>query len=143
VKRGRKSTGELTVLVGGGFRTPPAPPSELTDAQAMVWREVVSTLPGDYIGRGAHAVLVAHCRHVCRGRLLELQLRRFEVEWMNVEDGLERFDRMLAMADRETKAITATARALRLSPQQQMHPRTAGRRVNDWPADARRPWDPD
>ena len=55
MKRGRKSTGELTVVVGGGSRTPPAPPSELSDAQAMVWRDVVCTLPGDWIGRGAHA----------------------------------------------------------------------------------------
>ena len=62
---------------------------------------------------------------------------------MNVEGGLERFDRLLAMADRETKAVVATARALRLTPQAIVHPRTAGRRVNDWPADARRPWDPD
>ena len=61
-------------------------------------------LPGDYIGRGAHHVLIQHCRHVCRSRLLERQLRTFEVEWVNVDGGLERFERLLAMADRETKA---------------------------------------
>ena len=104
MKRGRKGTGDLTVAVGTGTRMPPAPPAELTDAQAMVWRDVVSALPGDYIGRGAHAVLVQHCRHVCRSRLLERQLRSFEVEWVNVDGGLERFERLLAMADRETKA---------------------------------------
>ena len=63
------------------------PPSELSDAQAMVWRDVVSTLPGDYIGawRLSFALWWLTAASVCRGRLLELQLRRFEVEWMNVE----------------------------------------------------------
>jgi hypothetical protein len=88
-------------------------------------------------------VLIAYCRHACRARLLEQQLRQFEFEWARVDGGLQRLDRLLQMAERESRALTAAARSLRLTPQSQVHPRTAGRALNNWPADARRPWDPD
>jgi hypothetical protein len=96
-------------------------------------------MPGDWLTRAAF-VLVAYCRHVCRARLLEMQIAQFEIEWTTVEGGLERFDKMLAMAERETRALSACARALRLTPQAQMHPRTAGRRAND-NRTGPRPWE--
>lgn len=141
-KRGKPSAAELTtIIVDASKRMPPKPPAELSDAQAQVWRDVVGSLPGGWITRATAPILVAYCRHVCRARLLEAQIAAFEVEWTRVEGGLERLDKLLAMAERETRAATACARALRLTPQAQMHPRSAGRRADSLPADAARPWD--
>ena len=110
-KRGRKSAAELALtdipVVDVSRRMPPSPPSELTEAQAQVWRDV------------------------CRSRLLEVQIAHFEQEWIAATGGLERLDRLLAMAEREGKAAIACARALRLTPQAQMHPKVAGRRLAD------------
>jgi hypothetical protein len=136
MKRGRKSRNELeltdTLLVDVTRRMPAPPPSELTDAQAQVWRDVVSSMPGNFLVRGAHAVLIEYCRHACRARLLERQVARFQEEWINTaEKGLERFEKLLLMAEREGKAVVACARALRLTPQAQMHARTAARMAND------------
>jgi len=64
----------------------------------------------------------------------------FGMTWTKAQGGLERLDRLLAMAERETRAATACARALRLTPQAQMHPRRAGRQLNDMPT-MPRPWD--
>jgi hypothetical protein len=72
--------------------------------------------------------------------LLEMQIAQFEPEWTSVDGGLERLDRLLAVAERETRALTACARALRLTPQAQMHPRTAGRAVSNLPIGPQ-PWD--
>ncbi|WP_194475577.1 hypothetical protein [Bradyrhizobium sp. CCBAU 53338] len=119
---------------------PAQPPAELTDAQAMIWRDAVGSMPGNWLTRAAHPILIAYCRHACRARLLEMQIAQFEVEWTRVDGGLERLDKLFAMAERETRAISACARALRLTPQALMHPRTAGRRINDLPAGPR-PWD--
>jgi phage terminase small subunit len=143
-KRGRPSSNELAnlVVLDGSRRLPPAP-SELTDAQAAVWRNVVATLPGDWIDESSSPVLVEYCRHVCRARLLEGLVRKFEAEWVAVEGGLERLDKLLAIAERETRAMTACARALRLTPQARIHPRTAGRRLDGAAAGVRRPWDED
>jgi hypothetical protein len=141
MKRGPKSQSALaTVLVNAGHQMPAQPPAELTDAQAMVWRDTVASVPGDFASRAAFPILIAYCRHVCRNRLLEMQISKFEPEWTNVDGGLERLDKMLAMAERETRAITACARALRLTPQAQMHPRPAARMVNDLKMGPR-PWE--
>jgi hypothetical protein len=140
-QRGRKSSVELsTVVVDAGRQMPSLPPDELTDAQAAVWRDVIGSLPGGWLTLAAHPILVAFCRHVCRARLLEQQIARLEREWMTADGGLERLDRLLAVAERETRAITACARALRLTPQAQMHPRSAGRAVSNMPSGPR-PWD--
>ena len=140
-KPGPRSAAELaTVVIDVGRRMPLRAPAELTDAQADVWRSTVGSMSGNWLNRAAVPVLVEYCRRTCRSRLLEQQVAAFEVEWLRAEGGLERFDRLLAMADRETKAITACARALRLTPQAQMHPRTAARLVEDRPA-GRKLWD--
>ncbi|QOZ52942.1 hypothetical protein XH90_17395 [Bradyrhizobium sp. CCBAU 53338] len=141
MKRGRKSAAEVaSVVVAAGTSMPAQPPAELTDAQAMIWRDAVGSMPGNWLTRAAHPILIAYCRHACRARLLEMQIAQFEVEWTRVDGGLERLDKLFAMAERETRAISACARALRLTPQALMHPRTAGRRINDLPAGPR-PWD--
>ena len=139
--RGRKSSSEWsTVVIDAGRRMPSSPPPELTDAQASVWRDVVGSLPGEWFTAAAYPILVAYCQHVCRARLLEMEITRFEPEWVGVDGGLERLDRLLAVAERETRAMTACARALRLTPQAQMHPRSAGRAVSNLPSGPP-PWD--
>jgi phage terminase small subunit len=140
-QRGRRSLTETsTLIVDTSRQTPPAPPSELTDAQAQVWRDVVGSLPGNWLTRAAHPILIAYCRHACRSRLLEIQIAQFELEWTRTEGGLERLDKLLAASERETRAMMACARALRLTPQAQMHPRTAGRAISNLPQGPR-PWE--
>lgn len=128
-QRGRKSSAGLAVVVDVGRQAPPRAPSELTDAQAAVWRDAVGSMRSDWMVRGAYPILIEYCRHVCRARLLESQIAHFETEWTVVPGGLERLDKLLAMADRETKTAVACARSLRLTPQAQMHQRTAAVRA--------------
>lgn len=132
-KRGRLSRAELAIsdvpVVDVSRRMPAPPPAELTDAQAQVWRDAVSSMPGDWLTRGAYEILIEYCRHVCRARLIEAEVAHFDREWVAADGGLERLNQLLAMAERETKALTACARALRLTPQSRMEPRTAARAV--------------
>src|SRR4051794_12129128 len=141
MKRGPKSHDSLTtIVVDAGKAMPARPPAELTDAQSKVWMDVVASMPGHWSTRAAYPILIAFCRHVCRARLLEMQIGKFEPEWTGADGGLERLDKLRCMAERETRAITACARAMRLTPQAQMHPRTAARLVNDTPTGPR-PWE--
>ena len=110
-------------------RSPARPPSELTDAQADVWRDVTSSMRPDWLIRGAYRILIEYCRHVCRARLLEAQIAHFEAEWTGIPGGVERLDKLLAMADRETKAVVSCARALRLTAHAQLDRRAADRRA--------------
>jgi len=86
MKSGRRSCAEyqLTdlVVVDVGDPMPASPPPELSDAQAAVWRDAASSMPGTWLRRGAHAVLIEYARRVCRARLLEQQIAHFEQEWI-------------------------------------------------------------
>ena len=142
MKRGRKSACDLSVVVDATTRRlPPPVPPDLTDAQGDVWRDTVGSLPGNWITRAAHPVLVSYCRHVCRARFLEVCIARFHIENVHDEGGMERLDKLLAMAERETRALTACARALRLTPRS-VHPVTAGRALANHHT-GRKPWDAD
>ena len=140
-KPGRKSSAELSTVVIDVDRPPLpiAPPTELTDAQADVWRDVVGSSPPTLFRRAVVPILIAYCRHASRARLLEIQVSQFEPEWTKVKGGLERLDKLLALCERETRAMISCARALRLTPQAQMHPRTAGRAIDNLPSGPR-PW---
>jgi len=122
-------------------KMPPRPPAELTDGQAEIWRDVVGSLPGDWLTRGAYPILIAYCRHCARARLLEAQIAAFELEWTAHDGGLERLNLLLQMAQRETKHMLDCARMLRLGPHQMIGPRTAFRRIAELPpADEAVPW---
>jgi len=140
MKRGRKSAAELVLVPTAEQRIAPAP-AELSDAQAQVWRDVVASMPENWLHRAAYPILIAYCRHVGRARLLESLVGQFQPEWARVEGGVERLNKLLAAAERETKAVVACARALRLTPQSTIQPRTAGRLLNAQPACGQRPWD--
>jgi len=140
MKRGRRSAAELAVIPTAEQRIAPAP-AELSDAQAQVWRDVVSAMPEKWLHRAAYPILIAYCRHVCRARLLESMIGQFQPEWVRVEGGVERLNKLLAAAERETKAVVACARSLRISPSSAIQPRTAGRLLQATPAGAVKPWD--
>jgi hypothetical protein len=62
-------------------------------------------------------------------RELDKQVRAFDPAWLRMDDGLERFDRLSKLLDRETRAVLACARALRLTPQSRIRPDAAGSRA--------------
>src|SRR5262245_10193691 len=141
MKRGKRSAADIEITTGRTVdvvHRMPEPPAELNDAQRMIWRDAVASMKGDWLVRGAYPLLIEYTRRVCRSRVLEAQVQKFETEWLRVEGGLERFDKLLQMADREARGVVALARSLRLTPHARMHPSTAARRTDI--GDGSRPW---
>jgi hypothetical protein len=110
------------------------------EVEAVIWAEVVGCMPSGWLSKAQTPLLVAYCRHAARADLLAQQVNRFRPEWLTAEGGVERFSKILAMAERETKAVTAAARALRLTPASQYGPRK-GATINSAATDGPRPWD--
>ena len=139
----RKSAASLDVVVPIDIRrsTPPAPPPELPPSQAKIWADCVASMPGRDWTRGAHGLLVEYCRHHERAVLLERQIANFNETWTRADGGLERFCLLFAAAERETRAMVNLARWLRLSPQAQLDPKTAFRRIDALPPPGPKPWD--
>src|SRR5215204_6292600 len=110
MKRGRRSAADLSVIVDISRAPPPPPPGELSDEQATIWRDAAGAMPGNWLNRAAHPILVQYTRHITRARTLEKLIAQFRPEWLAAEGGLERLNKLLAAAERETKAIVACAR---------------------------------
>jgi hypothetical protein len=104
----------------------PEPPVELTEEQAVEWRAVVDRMPADWFARETHALLSQYCRHVVRARRLAGLVDGFKPEWAVDPEGLARFDKLLAMAARETAALTSVMTRLRLTQQSRYTPSRAG-----------------
>jgi hypothetical protein len=117
MKRGRKSAAELAVVVTPLQAMRPPPPAELTEEQAEEWRSIVSRMPADWFCREHYAMLCTYCRDVVRERMLSHQIDAFKPEWVRASGGAEKLDKLLAMAERETRAVLALARSMRLTHQ--------------------------
>lgn len=116
-KRGRPSAESLTVRPVVQLPQRFAePPSHLTPAQAETWRMVVSTPTGDLIGPECFGVLTEYCRCVEQADKVADQLNQFEPSWAQDDEGLRRWDKLLAMSDRLAARIALLATKLRATP---------------------------
>lgn len=122
-QRGRKSAAQLSVIAGSIDGRPKAP-DDLSDAQAEIWNRVVGGEPTDFFRTAATQHLLAdYCRHSERVVWLESEIA--EARKPDSELGLEDVDRLLKMAERETRAVLSIATKLRLTNQSRYQPSVA------------------
>jgi hypothetical protein len=62
-------------------------------------------------------MLIQYCRHKVQSDLIAQQLEEFDPAWLVDDDGMKRFDKLGAMLERETRAINALLRSMRLTQQ--------------------------
>lgn len=140
-QRGRKSAAALAVAV------PPTPatarlkaPAHISDAEMAVWTEVVNDQPAEAFSATHRPLLELYCRHVVQARIVADELLNFDRAWMTTDDGLKRYDRLLTMAERESRAASSLATRLRITRQAIEHPTTVGRALAKQ-AKTKKPWE--
>ena len=118
-QRGRKSAAELSVVAQdspiGAVRV--APVAGMSDPEKAVWIEVVNDHPAESFTETHRPILELYCRHVIRGRVLNAEILRFDPTWLRDDDGLKRYNKLLAMAEREGRAASSLATRLRITRQ--------------------------
>jgi hypothetical protein len=124
--RGAKSQAELSVVPTPITQRPPAP-ANLSKEEQAEWVAVVGCLPASWFPRESHAALAALCRHTCRARLLGVQVNAMQAGCLGSEDGVKLLDKMLTMLERETRAVLALSRSLRLTQSTRVDPGKAKR----------------
>lgn len=135
-QRGRKSTAQLSVIAGI-IDGRPRPPSSLSKEQAEVWDRVVGSEAQDFFKTAAlKELLAAYCRHVVRAMWLETEI--VAAMGPGSELDLEDIDRLLKMAERETRATLSIATKLRLTNQARYTPQAAGTKARN--AGERKVW---
>jgi hypothetical protein len=134
----RKSAASLSVIAGS-LDTRPAPPTELTTAEAEVWEQTVAHEAADVFGTAAlQQMLKDYCRHVVAAERLGVVIEQ-EMTADEQTRTLKELDCLLKMRDRETKAIADKATKLRLTNQSRYTPKaaaTAAKRAGQ----ADKPW---
>lgn len=138
-KRGPKSN--LTVVPTASRVRRPPPPSYLGKEAAEVWRATVAQMPQGWFSAEHHPTLADYCEHVVRGRFLSRELAKFKPDWLSSEEGVKRYEKLAAAAERETRAMLACARSLRLSHQARQQPKSAWRQTMGQYPEGEAPWE--
>ena len=126
----RRSAASLAVLPPASRIQRPEPPDRLDKEEAEEWRKVVGRLPPEWFPGETHAMLEEFCIHVIRSRMIAEWVKGFKSEFLRMEGGVERIDKLLAMGEREARIIASLATRMRLTQQSRAHStvaRTAAR----------------
>lgn len=135
-KRGRKSAASLGVVTTLPER--PRPPACLHDEEAEIWNQVVGAHLGSWLGRDAIPLLVQYCRHVVRADRIAQSIHNYEMKDKSDEGfDLDRWKTLLAIQEKESRAITSLARALRITHQAKYRADSADAR----PTPTNPPWE--
>jgi len=115
-------------------------PLDLTSAQKAIWELTIGSEAMDQFKTAAlQQLLKDYCRHVATADLLAQEIDAVPRRCLRDFDELRRLNRLLAMRDRETKAIADKATKLRLTNQSRYTPRAASTAAQS--AGLPRPWD--
>jgi len=140
--RGRKSAASLAAVA---LQAPAvssqrlAAPTHLSDAEQSVWAQVVNDQPASAFTDTYAPLLELYCRHVVHSRILADELANFDRAWLADEEGLKRYDRLLAMNEREGRAASSLATRLRIT-RQAIDQQTVARSQINAPK-GRKPWE--
>jgi hypothetical protein len=115
-------------------------PAHISDAERSVWLEMVNDQPADAFTPTHTPLLELYCRHVVQARVIADQIANFDPAWLNDDEGLKRYDRLLTMNERESRAASSLATRLRITRQAVEHPLTVGRSLKNQ-SKARKPWE--
>lgn len=132
--RGRKSGAELAIAAGPLTRVErPDAPYDLTDEESREWWAIVNDLPADWFPRHTQGLLAQYCRHIVNARriaqLVEAALKGEKIDTVA-------YDKLLAMQDREGRAIGALATRMRISQQSSTRVETVKK-----PRQVEKPWE--
>lgn len=137
--RGRKSAASLSV-VAGTIDGRPRAPADLTSYQREVWDRTVANEAASFFKTAAlQQLLKEYCRHVESAHKLAAMIQTIEQSRTLDEDDLKQYDKLLAMRDRETKAVGDKATKLRLTNQSRYTPQAAA--TNAKQASPSKVWD--
>lgn len=141
-QRGRKSADSVALAaiatpIGTAQRL--SAPVHITDAEMSVWQEVVNDQPASAFTAVHAPLLELYCRHVVQARVIADELANFDRAWLADDDGLRRYDRLLAMNEREGRAASSLATRLRIT-RQAIDQQTVARQIKNAPR-GRKPWE--
>lgn len=142
-QRGRKSAASVAVVAQVGpvvSEKRLLPSLHLSDAEQTVWARLVNDHPSSAFTETHRDLIELYCQHIVQAQLLADEIQNFDRVWLADDDGLKRYDRMLAMREREVRSASSLATRLRITRQATTDPKTVGR-ANAGAARSKKPWE--
>ena len=140
--RGRKSSASLQVAGLGpsiGVSQRLSAPAYMSDAEISVWVQVVNDQPASSFTPTHSPMLEQYCRHIVQARIIADMIVNFDHSWANDDEGLKRYDKLLAMQEREGRAASSLATRLRIT-RQAIDQQTVARTIKNQ-SKSRKPWE--
>lgn len=132
-QRGRDSAAaqEIAAIAPVTSLQRPDAPYDLTDEQSEEWWAVVNRMPADWFPRETHGMLAQYCRHVVSARRVAQLIEKAEkAKSFDVDE----YNKLLAMQEREGRALSSLATRMRMSQQGSYDAkRTKGKTVSENP----------
>lgn len=141
--RGRKSAASVAVAAHAGPLTVEnrlKPSLHLSDAEQSIWLRLVADHPANAFTETHRPMLEMYSQHVVQAQVLSEEIQNFDRAWLADDDGLKRYDRLLAMREREVRAASSLATRLRITRQAITDPKTVGR-ANASVSRGKKPWE--
>ena|SRR2546430_10580207 len=116
-QRGRKSIENMMLLEGGLAATTlrPDAPYDLTDEQAVVWKQIIEAMPADHFIPANYPVLSQLCRHIIDARRVAQLIQVFCKKKGNFE--IRTYLELLKQQAAESLSIARLSRSMRLTQQ--------------------------
>src|SRR6478736_3669311 len=125
-QRGRKSAAALSVVAQAETPSRPQAPANLMPEAAAEWRAIVDRMPADWFTRETHGLLAAYCKHIVSarhvGQLIEAERAAGALD-------LVRYDKLLRMQERESRAMSSLGTRMRLTQGSRLKAETAASRA--------------
>ena len=102
-----------------------APPQRLAEEAGAIWREVVATKPHDWFTADSVDLLEAYCHAVVSHRLISLGVAEFDANKMATPAGVDLYDQLTRMQERQARVMASLATKLRLTQQSRYTPSAA------------------
>jgi len=133
--KGRKSGASLSIASSSVITAiqRPRAPGDLSEEAAAEWRAIVNRLPADWFPVETHPLLASYCRHIITSRRVSDLIT--DCESRDPFDVSE-YERLLKMQERESRALAALGRGMRLTQQS-----TYGNRKEKPSKPSRAPWE--
>lgn len=115
--RGRQSKSELSVVSDKTIELVerPNPPERLSPEQKEVWKHIVGNMPADWFRPETYELLVQRCRHSIEADDVSQMI--WDLKANADEFHLDKYDKLLKMQERESRAILSIDTKLRLTLQ--------------------------
>ncbi len=138
-QRGRKSAAELAVAPVINVIPRPTAPDELSDEMAIEWDACVGRMPGAWLTREQHPLLVQYCRHILSARRIHQLILQMETD-SDGEFDEDRWLRLQRAQAAQSAALMSLATKMRLTHQARRSADRAATEARDG-GDLPRPWE--